>query len=114
MDKDQPRFDVETPEPPRLRALRILVTVLTATMILGFLTIIAMLVITLTRGPAATALPGTISIPAGETAQAFTQGSGWIAVVTRDGTGQQRIRILSAQTGAEQQVIEVRTGSAAP
>jgi len=69
-------------EAKHLRFLRILVTVLTATMILGFLTIVVLFVIRLAPGPAALILPDEIELPEGARAVAFTQGGDWYAVVT--------------------------------
>ncbi len=97
----------EPSEPPRLRNLRWLVTILTATMILGLLTIIALVVITLTRVSPGAALPAHITIPVGETTLAFTQGSDWIALVTKDRQGSERIRILDSATGKERQTIDI-------
>ena len=76
-------------------------------MILGLLTIIALIVITLSRVSPGPALPAHITIPAGETTLAFTQGSDWIAVVTKDGQGTERIRILDSATGQQRQTIDV-------
>jgi hypothetical protein len=97
------------PEPPRLRALRRLVTALTATLILGVITVVALLVIRLAAlGPApAPALPEAVALPAGETARAVTFGTGWIAVVTVDAAGVERIRVLDAASGAERGAVEI-------
>jgi hypothetical protein len=73
--------------PPNLKFLRVLVTVLTTTMILGLLVLIGLFV---TRFPTINpvsqsevgALPDRITLPAGAHATAFTQGSDWYAVVT--------------------------------
>jgi len=74
--------DNSAPEPANLRFLRLLVTVLTGTMIAGLLVLIALLVI---RFPSATPpLPDTITLPDGAQAQAFTVTPGWYAVVTTD------------------------------
>jgi hypothetical protein len=64
-----------------LRFLRRLVTVLTATMILGVLAIVILLVIRL-QAPSGPYVPDAIELPAGATATAYTQGTGWIAIVT--------------------------------
>ena len=56
-------------------------TVLTATMILGVLVIIALLVMRLQQ-PAPLALPETLQLPDGTVATAFTQADDWIAIVT--------------------------------
>ena len=67
----------------QLRYLKGLVTVLTATMILGLLTILTLLVIRL-QAPLPAGLPEAIRLPDGTRPVAFTQGDGWVAVVTRD------------------------------
>lgn len=58
--------------PPDLRFLKILVTTLAGVMILGLVTIIALLVIRLTAAPAPLALPDSITLPEGAAAQAVT------------------------------------------
>lgn len=99
----------EFPEPPRLRQLRRLVTLLTATLILGVITVVILLVIRLgsLSDHAAPAVPPEITLPAGESARAVTLGQGWVAVVTVDGTGAERIRVLDARTGAERAVTAI-------
>lgn len=98
--------DIEI-EPPRLRSLRILVTVLTGTMIAGVLTIVVLLVISMTRTPPVEiGLPDTLTLPAGETATAFTQGRNWIGVVTLDGGGAERIHLFN-RDGTPRQTIEI-------
>ena len=99
--------DEDFPEPPRLRQLRLLVTALTATLILGVIAIVALLVIRLAPGPALPALPPEVRLPAGESAGAVTLGDGWLAVVTVDGEGRERIRVLDRATGAPRAVIEI-------
>ena len=95
------------PEPRRLRQLRRLVTALTATLILGVITIVVLLVIRLSSLAPAPGLPPEIALPPGERAEAVTLGSGWIAVVTVDAAGQQRIRVLDRTTGAPRAVTEI-------
>ncbi|HET9069931.1 MAG TPA: DUF6476 family protein [Amaricoccus sp.] len=97
----------ETPEPPGLRRLRRLVTLLTATLIVGMATIVGLLAVRLTSTGDAPALPATITLPPGERAGAVTFGSDWLAVVTVDGSGRERIRILDRATGAERGMAEV-------
>lgn len=77
--------DVGLPEAEArsLRVLRRLVTALTATMILGVLAIVVMLVIRL-QVPSGPFVPDAIVLPEGVTATAYTQGTGWIAIVTSD------------------------------
>jgi hypothetical protein len=95
----------ESPQPvspATLKFLARLVTVLTATMILGLLVIVALLVTRFWSEPDLPALPGSIALPEGARATAFTQGAGWYAVVTEDG----RILVYDRQTGALRQVVE--------
>lgn len=96
------------PEPARLRQLRVLVTVLTATMILGLIIILTLVVITFTqeRGKSPLALPDTIALPEGMTAtQAVTFGAGWIGLVTQDETGALRFVVFDAETGALRKTV---------
>jgi hypothetical protein len=78
-----------------IRFLRWLTGLLAATMILGLITIVTLLV---TRWPVpaggqpapalpAPALPATLRLPEGVTAEAVTIGPGWALVVTGGGTG---------------------------
>ncbi|EBA01948.1 hypothetical protein RB2150_00577 [Rhodobacterales bacterium HTCC2150] len=85
LSKELPQEEVAemAPEPANLRFLRILVTILTATMILGLLTIVALFVIRFSADPAARVqLPENITLPAGVQAQAVTYGDDWYGVVT--------------------------------
>jgi hypothetical protein len=95
----------ESPQPvspATLKFLARLVTVLTATMIIGLLVIVALLVTRFWSEPGLPALPEAIALPEGARATAFTQGAGWYAVVTEDG----RILVYDRQTGALRQVVE--------
>lgn len=76
-------------------------------MILGLLTIVILFVIKF-MGPTVTtlALPSEITLPDGETAQAFTQGRNWLAVVTIDADGNERIHILNLD-GTPRQVVNI-------
>ena len=92
--------DEDFPEPPRLRRLRRLVTVLLVTLIVGIITIVALLAIRLAGASPPLPLPPEIRLPAGETAGAVTLGGDWLAVVTVDAAGRERIRVLDRATGA--------------
>ncbi len=95
------------PEPVGLRRLRMMVMILTGTLTVGFLIIVGLMVATFSRPPTtAVALPETLSVPRGESAQAFTRGDGWLALVTTAPDGPDRIRIYSVD-GTERQVIEI-------
>jgi hypothetical protein len=93
--------------PPSLRFLRALVILLTLTMIVGVIVIVAVIV---TRMPQAMQglprMPEAIALPDGTRATAFTQGPDWYAVVTAD----DRILIFDRASGALRQTIEVSAG----
>jgi hypothetical protein len=97
----------DEPEPRRLRQLRWLVTALTVTLIAGVIAIVALLVIRLGAFGRAPALPAEIALPAGESARAVTLGSDWVAVVTVDGDGRERVRVLDRVTGVPRGVAEI-------
>jgi hypothetical protein len=90
-------------EVKNLRFLRILVTTLTATMIFGLLTIVALLVIRFTGETATLSVPDEITLPDGTTATAFTRGVGWYAIVT----GNDQILIYDAATNALRQTVKI-------
>ena len=81
--------------------MRVLVTVLTATMIAG-IALITFLIWSRYSDPSAP-LPETIRLPDGTTATAFTQGPDWYAVVT----GDNRILIFDRATGALRQTLVI-------
>jgi hypothetical protein len=97
-DSDRPE---DLPEPPRLRQLRWLVNALMLTLIGGVIIITALLVIRLAPLGAPPPLPEAVTLPSGERAEAVTIGRDWIALVTRDAAGVERIRILDRFTGIE-------------
>lgn len=66
-----------------MKYLRGLVTVLTLTMIGGFLVIVFLFVTKFSGAPTAI-LPEEITLPPGARAQAFTRGPTWIAIVTSE------------------------------
>jgi hypothetical protein len=88
-------------DPAMVRYLRLLVTILTGTMIAGVLVVIFLLVTRFTEKPPA--LPDTLSLPDGAKVQAFTQGGDWFAVVTDD----DRILIYDRVTGQLRQSVQV-------
>lgn len=98
---DDTHLPDERRDPPDIRFLKRLVTVLTATMILGVLAIVVLLVIRLNAVPGP-ALPAPVRLPEGVRATAVTAGEGWYAVVTDDG----RILIYGTE-GALRQEVEV-------
>ncbi|WP_296764542.1 DUF6476 family protein [Sediminimonas sp.] len=91
-------------EPANLRYLRLLVTVLTGTMIAGLLVIIALFVIRFSDRPAP--LPGAITLPDGSTPAAFTMTDRWYAVVTEA----DEILIFDRDTGTLLQTLAIEAG----
>ncbi|NBV62261.1 MAG: hypothetical protein EBR73_14580 [Rhodobacteraceae bacterium] len=91
----------EPVEPANLKFLRLLVTTLTAIMIVGVLVVIALLVTRLRdTGPS---LPAEITLPDGARATAFTQGQDWYAVVTEDN----RLLVFNRTSGALVQEVAI-------
>lgn len=88
--------------PPGLRFLKTLVIVLTVSMIVGVITIVALLVTRL-QGGGALPVPDSIALPDGATAQAVTAGNDWYAVVTTDN----RILIFDRLTGDLRQEVAI-------
>lgn len=84
---------------------------LTMTMIIGVITVVALLV---TRMPgamrASLPLPDQITLPDGASAQAFTQADAWYAVVTTDN----RVLIFSRATGKMVQDIAINPAATGP
>ncbi|MCX8227049.1 MAG: DUF6476 family protein [Sulfitobacter sp.] len=89
-------------EPPNIKFLRRLVTVLTATMICGLLVVIGLLVIRFSSK--APDLPDVIVLPSGEKATAFTQGPDWYAIVTNEN----QILIFDRTSGALRQTVDLK------
>ncbi|WP_272005664.1 DUF6476 family protein [Roseovarius sp. ZX-A-9] len=97
----------DTPQPPPIdpgmvRYLRLLVTILTATMVIGFIVIVALFVTKFSDafGPK---LPDVITLPDGSEPLAFTQGSDWYAIVTED----DRVLIYDRETGVLRQTLQI-------
>ena len=85
-----------------MRYLKVLVTVLTLTMIGGFLTIVALFVMRFGE-MSRVEVPDEIVLPDGTSATAFTRGEGWFAVVTDT----DEILIYSRVTGNLRQRIKI-------
>jgi hypothetical protein len=71
-------------EPRGLRLLRAMVMVLTGTMIVGLVTIVALVVIRFPKSAPPLPLPDRLVLPDGTRADAFTMGPDWYAVVSGD------------------------------
>lgn len=77
--------------PPSLRFLKGLVIVLTLTMIIGVITVVAVIVTRMPQSfaarpslPGSLALPDSITLPDDAKPQAITFGQSWMVVVTQD------------------------------
>ena len=93
-----------------VKYLKVLVTGLTGTMIIGFIIITVLFVIRFSEmsgRPAPVALPDTITLPDGTSPTAFTRGPDWYAVVT----GDNRILIYDLETGTLRQTLQVERGA---
>ena len=84
MADDLQEPETEGPEPSTLRFLRRLVTVLTATMILGVIAIVVLLVIRLNQAPRPLLMPAQIALPDGTRVVAITQTMENVLVVTEE------------------------------
>lgn len=89
-------------DPAMVKYLRLLVTALTATMIIGFIVIVALFVTRFTGG-GDLGLPTSITLPEGAEATAFTRGRDWYAVVTQGDT----ILIYDRVTGQLRQTVQI-------
>ena len=85
-----------------LKYLKALVTILTVTMIVGFLAIVALFVMRFGE-MARTELPDEVVLPEGVRATAFTRGDDWFAVVT----DADEILIYSRVTGNLRQRVAI-------
>lgn len=85
-----------------LKYLKWLVTALSVTMIVGFLTIVALFVMRF-NDMDRLELPEGVVLPQGDSAAAFTHGDGWFAIVTDD----DEILIFSRLTGKLTQRIPI-------
>ena len=76
-------------------------------MIVGFLTIVALIVMTYLDQAAPFQAPAEVSVPNGEQVISFTMSEEWSSVVTRDEAGQARIHIFDPNSGQIRQTIEI-------
>ncbi|MEL7256838.1 MAG: DUF6476 family protein [Pseudomonadota bacterium] len=92
-------------DPGLVKYLRLLVTVLTVVMVVGFIVIVVLFVTKFSDafGPE---MPDEITLPDGTVPTAYTRGDGWYAVVTEDNT----ILIFDAETGELRQEIAIEVG----
>jgi hypothetical protein len=91
--------------PPSLRLLKWLVTILTATMIVGVITVVGLLVTRMPDTAPPLATPDSLVLPEGAAPAAVTMGRSFIAVVTED----DRILIYN-RDGSFRQEVAVTNG----
>ena len=84
---------------------------MTITMIGGLFVIIVLMILTFMgtrdRRDPTPGLVDALTLPEGQTARAYTQGTGWSAVVTRDGHGQEFIHIFDPASGEIRQTVTI-------
>lgn len=88
-----------------VKFLKILVTTLTVTTIVGLIVLIGVVVMRVQQMPTVS-LPDQITLPDGATATAFTQGADWIGIVTTDN----HILIYDLDGTTLRQDIAIQTG----
>lgn len=86
---------------------------MTITMIGGLITIVTLMIMTFMRSdraiePGPGPFPEQVTVPEGQSIRAVTRGVDWIAVVTSDAAGKERILILDPENGALRQSIDVQ------
>lgn len=96
-------------EPPHLRRLRLLVTVLTLVLIGGIVIITAVIVIRLGAAgeQAKPVAAAEIGLPAGATVITTGRGEGTVLFLLRDAAGAERLHVFDAVTGAALSVTDI-------
>ena len=94
--------DMQPVDPALVKYLRLLVTILTATMVVGFIVIVVLFVTKFSDafGPEP---PDTITLPDGTDPLAFTQGPDWYAIITTDN----EILIYDRATATLRQTLQI-------
>lgn len=94
----------DTPEledlPPSLKLLKWLVIGLTAVMIIGVITMVAVFVTRMPKAASPPVIPAQLQLPEGSTAEAVTMGRDFIAIVTQD----QRVLIFRTDGSLRQEI----------
>jgi len=111
----QPRSirDDDLPEPPQVKRLRLLVSLLMVVLIVGMLVVVAVMVIRLSTLEKPAVAPAPVSaealtLPAGAEIVAVGQGASGVIVVTRDAAGAETLRVFDPATGAETSATPIR------
>lgn len=89
-----------------------MVTILTVTLTVGVLSIVAVLIVRIALEPASTRITHfeapAVTLPAGETVTATGATSAALTFLTRDESGVERLRVFDPGTGDPRGVVEVR------
>ncbi|NNU81504.1 hypothetical protein HMH01_13775 [Halovulum dunhuangense] len=97
----------DAPEPPRIRMLRRLVTLLTLTLTLGMIVVVGLLVWRLTASAPVPALPETVALPRGERLTGYARNPDWTVLITQDADGTQRLHIVAPGETAPHQSVTI-------
>jgi hypothetical protein len=105
MVQPRPAGDDDLPEPPRVRRLRLLVSLLTVVLIGGMVVVAAAMVIRLgDLGGAPKLAPITaagLTLPSGAEVMAVGQGGAGVLILTRDASGAETLRVFDPASGAQ-------------
>lgn len=102
---DTPDDDAPVQLPASVRALQWLVIGLTASMMLGVIAVVWVIVTRFPK-PATPPVPDTLVLPAGAEALSIAQGRDWVGIVTTD----DRILIYDRATGTLRQTVALERG----
>ena len=110
----QPRPDEDLPEPPQVRRLRRLVSLLVIVLIGGMVVVVVAMVVQLgaLEGQREAALEPVSAeafvLPEGATVVTVGHAPGEVLMVTRDEAGAETLRVFDAATGAERSATPIR------
>jgi hypothetical protein len=112
MTQPRPVRDEDLPEPPQVKRLRLLVSLLMVVLIVGMLVVVAAMVIRLGTFGGSVPAPVPVSaekltLPAGAEIVAVGQGGSGVIIVTRDGAGAETLRVFDPATGAETSATQI-------
>lgn len=98
----------DVPESKQIAWLRRLVLAMTVTMIAGVIVLVGLALSVFLKGGSEVSWPQDLAIPQGESVQAITRSTNWIAVVTKDAEGRERIHILDQSGQERRQTVAIR------
>jgi len=107
------RDDEDLPEPPQVRRLRLLVSVLMVVLIGGMVVVAVAMVLRLGALGGPEPMPGPVSaaefaLPEGAEVVSLGRGPGEVLILTRDPAGAETLRIFDAASGAEKSATPIR------